>query len=117
MIEIAIPNWLTWPDYSALTAVDYLIYFLVGVAGCLIRLQAMHAGAIKAPWRDEQGVWHMGVVGDLVTSVAAATLADHNLAFAMMAAVGAPFIVDGLLRFFPWMVRAILKVPPAEAGK
>lgn len=114
MVEINIPDWLVMPDYAALQPLDFVVYFLVGVIGCLIRIQALQGGVIKAPWKDEQGLWHMGVVGDLVTSIAAATLADHNILFAMMAAVGAPFIVDGLLRFFPFLIRQVLKIP-AEA--
>lgn len=110
-MEIVFPNWLVMPDYSLLDPLDYLVYFLVGIVGCLIRVQAMQGGAVRVPWKDDKGLWHMGIVGDLVTSIAAATLADHNILFAMLAAIGAPFLVDGLLRFFPFLVRGILKVP------
>ena len=88
---------LNWelPDYSLLTAGMITIYALAGLFGALVRVAWLDK-PLRGFYRDEHGGLHMGFFAEVIIGVAVAIAVDGHPVRAGIAAVFAPFILEGL---------------------
>ncbi len=101
--------WLRVPDYSTYTWETWLVYSLAGTVGYVVRL-AVTKTPVRMPAVTERGLY-LNALGEWITAVAVALLADHNVLFATIAAVGASSIVQVVLQWIPAAVRRALGIP------
>lgn len=107
-------QWFRIPEYHLWTWQTWLVYTLCGTAGLLVRLSVTRA-PIRWPRRLPSGALYLNTIGEWVTAVAVATLADHNVLFATIAAVGASSIVQVVMKSVPVATRRALGIPePGE---
>jgi hypothetical protein len=97
-------TWLRLPDYPSWTWQTWTLYILAGTVGYVIRLSVTNK-PLRLPRRGETGLF-LNSLGEWATSVAVATLADHNLLFATCAGAGAPDLARLMLS---WMRAAFQK--------
>ncbi len=106
-------HWFRIPDYHLWVWQTWLVYALCGTGGLVIRLSVTGA-PIRLPRRIASGAVYLNTFGEWITAVAVATLADHNVLFATMAAVGASSIVQVLMRWIPSATRRALGIPEPQ---
>lgn len=83
------------PDYSILTVGMIAIYALAGLFGALVRVAWLDK-PLRGFYRDEEGGLHMGFFAEVIIGVAVAIAVDGHPVRAGIAAVFAPFILEGL---------------------
>lgn len=89
---------LELPDYSLLTVSMIAIYALVGLFGALVRVAWLDK-PLRGFYRDEEGGLHMGFFAEVIIGIAVAIAVDGHPIRAGMAAVFAPFILEGIRTF------------------
>lgn len=108
-------QWLRVPDYSVFTWETWLVYVLCGTVGWIIRL-AVTKTPIRMPNRTEKGLY-LNALGEWMTAVAVACLADHNVLFATAAATGSTSVVQVVMRWIPAALRRALGIPEPIVGR
>ena len=98
-------QWLSLPDYASWDWQDWALYAAAGAAGYFIRLSVTNK-PLRLPRRGERGLF-LNSLGELATSIAVATLADHNLLFATCAGAGAPDLARVVIS---WMQAALKRL-------
>lgn len=103
-------SWLVIPNYDLFTWEDWLAYFLCGLAGFFIWTVHTHQ-PLTRPYRCDANGWQLGSLPQVLVCITFASLADHNLAIATIAAAGSQVLVDVVMCSLPAAVRRFLNLP------
>lgn len=99
------------PTYDTMTWSRVGLYVLAGVFGALVRASWLDK-PLRGFYRDKKGL-HMGFYAEVVTAVAVAIIIDGHPIRAGIAAIFAPWILDGMktmiVETIPRVVRAALE--------